>query len=58
MNWTCEALFLAVLAPSESVWRAAGTFISGTKSGTQTMYTFTRTALLNEAAYAAANKPK
>ena len=37
-----------MLAPSESVWRAAGTIILGTKSGTQTMHAPAPTAFLGE----------
>ena len=39
---------MAVLAPGEGMWCAVGTFISGAKSGTQTMHTLALTALLCE----------
>ncbi|MDD4681414.1 MAG: hypothetical protein PHP79_11165, partial [Clostridia bacterium] len=36
------------LPPSESVGRAAGTFMSGTKSWTKTMHAFTLIALFSD----------
>jgi len=43
-----QAAGFACDQPSESVWRAAATIISATKSGTQTMHAFTLTVLLDD----------